>query len=244
MKILITTLAIITAFNLGFAITYSSKITPAAIVNTTNYTCQFGYQVEVNTNVYNADAFAGLNEAFGHASWDDSTKIIGTNGYNEITLDINTNSTPATITRNNLFLLAELPFKEISGMQLFIYPKVNQTGYTKVRFFVTSGYFSDESVDNWLKNIHEDTELLPLSAYNGLNTNILGTTTATTVNSNDVISIDITQDILAKKANDVYSIWITACFESLDSKDFDLERIGFIGENAFEPYINVWKADD
>jgi hypothetical protein len=219
---------------------YTSDTTPNIRYGAFSTANQYFRHLNIAATKYSLSAWTGINEAFSESKTQYSGGHTGTGGFS-ITTVIDLTSTPKTIDVGRLGVWIEVPFAEVSGLNLYLFPSCDQLGETAIRFFVISNYdFSAdmESADirtNWDK---AETNL-PKSFYDGTNEFFIGTKSVKNHKYlNNPIVIPLTKNILSDVVTSTaYGIKIGMIFEHLDSRDVELPVIGFSGAFLDVAYV-------
>ena len=215
---------------LGFP-SYVSDTKPCFKTGIYEIAGQMFIQADVVAAKYSLSPWIGINEAFTRGK----TTVGG--GESEvgfiITTKIYTTTTPKKLMVGRLAVnVSSLPFAELSGLNLYLFPTSDQLGETAVRIFVISDYGDTAAVveSDIRKSWDTRNTNLPKSFYDGTNSYFLGTKSVKNHKYADKhIVIPLTKNIVSEilASSGAYGIKIGLIFEHLDSRDIALPVVGF-----------------
>ena len=181
---------------------------------------------------YSLSPWIGINEAFTR-SLTNTIGYFGTGGF-VITTEIDLTTTPKKLNVGRLAVsVSHIPFVELSGLNLYLYPTSDQIGETAVRIFVISDYASTMEIEpsDIRRRWHTRSQWIPKSFYDGTSPYFLGTKSVKHHKhaGNNPIVIPLTKNIVSEYLGwpEAYGIQIGFFFEHLDSRDIALPVIGF-----------------
>jgi hypothetical protein len=181
-------------------------------------------------------------------SFTDSTDVISKTAGSAITVDIDLISSPKTLAvGRHSFSVEYVPWQDMKGLNLYIYPTLDQVGYTPIRFFLISKYDSTSLDPTDIRLTWKDIKTnLPLSFYDGSNEYFVGSKLVENHKANEPIIIPLTNnlsdDISLLGANSTYTLDVGMVFESLDSRDLGETSIGFVGAQTTSMPTTGWSS--
>jgi len=221
---------------------YTSDTTPYIAHGAYSTANQYFRQVDIVAAKYTLSPWTGINEAFTQSKTSFDAGVDGSGGFS-ITTEIDLVSDPKTIDVGRLGVWIEVPFVEVSGLNLYLFPSSDQLGETAIRFFVISNYDFTEAVDSddIRKKWDNTATNISKSFYDGTSEYFLGTKSVRNhkyLNNPIVIPLtgDIVSDVVTSTA---YGIKIGMIFEHLDSRDIAVPVIGFDSSFLDVAYIGT-----